>query len=318
MYTILIAGGTGLIGTHLSTFLRKQGHEVRLLSRRPHQVGHLPAFKWDITKRYIDLAALKGVDTLINLAGANIANRPWTKGRKAELIASRVAATRLLRDALSRQDTLPQRYIAASAIGYYGNSADEWVDEWSQPQSVGFLSTLAQQWEAAAEEIAALGIPTARLRIGMVLAREGGTLKPMTFSARLGLAPYFGRGQQWFSWIHVHDLVHMIYYLIEHRSATGPWNGVSPNPVQLKVFVKTLAHALGRPAISLPIPAKLIRLAMGQMADLLLHSTRVCPRRWLEQTDFQFQHPLLEQALAQLFSKPKNISGLGAIDGTLP
>lgn len=307
MKTILIAGGTGLVGSHLCPFLRKQGHEVRLLSRNPDKVRDYPAFRWDVGARQIDRAALEGVDAIINLAGAGIADQPWTKARKQELIASRVDATLLLRDALAELKVKPRRYIAASAIGYYGNRADEWVDEDSGPGTSGFLTHLAVAWEEAARQVEALGIATALLRIGIVLAREGGALKPMALPGLFGMAPWFGNGRQWYSWIHVTDLVRMIHHLLTHPTLTGPWNGVSPNPVQLKDFVKAIARIRRGLALGMPVPEWLLRLGMGEMADTVLYSTRVRPRRWIEETDFRWLFPNLEDALEDLLRAPRKV-----------
>ncbi len=303
MKHILIAGGTGLIGRHLCRFLRKQGYAVRVLSRRPERVREYPAFKWDIPRRYLDPASLDGVDAIVNLAGAGIAERPWTKKRKALLIASRVEATHLLREALDALKVKPRRYIAASAIGYYGDRADEWVDEYSEGGRSGFLSALARQWEAAAEAMAQSGIATARLRIGIVLAREGGALKSMALPGKLGLAPYFGHGRQWYSWIHVADLVRMIHRLLAQPELEGPWNGVSPQPVPLKTFVRTIARVQRGFAWSFPLPEGVLRLAMGELAEAICTSTRVRPRRWQEETDFQWLYPQLQAALEELLGR---------------
>ncbi len=314
MKTILIAGGTGLVGSHLCPFLRKQGYEVRLLSRHPDKVRDYSAYRWDVGTRQIDRAALEGVDAVINLAGAGIADRPWTSARKRELITSRVDATLLLRDALAELKVKPRRYIAASAIGYYGNRADEWVDEDSHRGTHGFLTELAVAWEAAAQQIEALGIATARLRIGIVLAREGGALKPLALPGLFGMAPWFGNGRQWYSWIHVTDLVRMIHYLLTRPTLTGPWNGVSPSPVRLKDFVKTIARTRRGLALGMPVPAWLLRLGMGEMADTVLYSTRVRPRRWLEETDFRWLFPELEGALEDLLRAPRKVpAGFGLL-----
>lgn len=304
MKDILIAGGTGLIGRHLCRFLRKQGYAIRLLSRHPERVREYPAFKWDIPTRYLDPASLDGVDAIVNLAGASIVERPWTKKRKALLVASRVDATHLLREALDALKVKPRRYIAASAIGYYGDRADEWVDEHSEGGQRGFLTTLARQWEAAAEAIAQSGVATALLRIGIVLARDGGALKPMALPGKLGLAPYFGHGRQWYSWIHVADLVRMIHQLLLQPELEGPWNGVSPHPVPLKTFVQTIAQVQRGFAWIFPVPESALRLVMGELADAMCSSTRVHPRRWQEETGFRWLYPQLQPALEELLRRP--------------
>jgi len=292
---ILITGATGFIGTALSERLKSSGHQIAVLTRS----GPAPSenrFAWNPDIGVLDIRALRDIDTVVHLAGENIGAKRWTPDYKRQIADSRIKSTALLVDSISRLDHRPCVLISASAIGYYGNRGDELLTETSGP-GVGFLSELCREWEAAAQKATALGLRVVCLRTGMVLSRSGGTLERMLPMFKLGLGGTFGSGNQYWSWIALDDMVRAVEFAVLNDRLTGPVNIVSPNPVTNAGFTKTLAQLLHRPAL-FPVPAPILRLALGEMADnLILSSQRVEPKR-LADEHFAFDCPTLESALA--------------------
>lgn len=297
MPTILLAGGTGLIGARLAEMLREKGHTVRLLTRSPKGENQ---FGWNPAAGILDEAALRNVDFVINLAGAGIADKRWTAARKREIVESRVQSARTLRDALSRLGIRPKAYLSASAIGYYGNSGERRMTEADAPVDDSFMVECCRQWEAAADEVATLGIRTVKFRIGVVLAKEGGALAEFVKPLRFGLGGYFADGQAWYSWIHLDDVCRFFIWAIENSSIEGVFNAVAPQPVRNKDLVKAIAKAMRQPAIFAPGPAFAMRLALGEMSAVILNSNLVSAEKAI-QAGFQFQYPGLATALDQIF-----------------
>lgn len=297
MKTILLAGGTGLIGTRLQTMLREKSYALRLLTRTPAGAGQ---YAWDPVRGTIDDAALQGVDAVINLAGAGIADARWTPERKKILVDSRVQSARVLREAFQRSGVLPKTWISASAIGYYGNSGEQAMLETDAPVDQSFMVQCCAAWEAAAEEAAALGIRTVILRIGVVLAKEGGALKEIAGPLRFGLGAYFADGRAWYSWIHRDDMCRILIWALENPQAEGVYNAVAPQPARNKELVKTLAQAMRRPALILPAPAFALRLMLGEMSAVVLNSNLVSSEK-LQHSGFLFHFPDLPSALQDVY-----------------
>jgi len=297
--TILLAGGTGFIGTKLAELLRSRGHHVRLLTRTPRGADQ---FGWDPAAGQIDDEAVRGADVVINLAGAGIAEQRWTPARKKLIIDSRVESARVLRDAFQRLDQLPEAYLAASAIGYYGNSGDVWKNENDPPADKSFLVESTTAWEQATETVGALGIRMVVFRIGIVLEQSGGALREMIKPLRFGVGGYFGDGRAWYSWIHRDDLCRMFLWAVENQDVEGIYNAVAPNPAQNKDLIKAAAKAMHQPALFAAAPEFALRLAFGEMADAILFSTRVSAEKIIR-AGFRFQHPELAGALEDIFSK---------------
>lgn len=299
MKTILITGGSGLIGQALSPLLQQKGYRVIHLSRQQNLQAPFPAYRWDIAKKYIDTDALAQADAIIHLAGAGIADKRWSAARKREIMDSRVQSTQLLVDALQQSKHRPSVFLAASAIGYYGDTGDKDITEES-PVGNGFMADVCKQWEQAAEPLwQTLGIRTPILRIGIVLARQGGALAKMLPSYRFRMGAYFGNGQQFMPWIHLSDICQSIIFLLENQQATGVFNGTAPHPVSNYQLAKNIALALGKKSLIMPAPAFALRLVMGEMADMLLMGTKVLPSR-LQRMGFSFQFPTIDVALKDL------------------
>jgi len=294
---VLVSGSSGLVGRAVCEELDRTGHTVLHLVR-PQSLDQRPAngaVKWDPAGGAFDAAAAEGADAVVHLAGASVAQR-WTAEHKKRLRTSRVDATRNLVDALGKLAEPPKVFVAASAIGYYGNRGDEQLTEQSAPGN-DFLGELCQAWEAESSRAAhAFGGRVALLRIGVVLARHGGALAKMVTPFKLGAGGVIGSGRQWMSWIALPDLVELILRALAADSFSGSINAVAPGAVTNHEFTKALGKVLGRPTI-FPMPAFAARLAFGEMADaLLLASQRVLPAR-LQQMNHTFAYPALEGAL---------------------
>lgn len=295
----LLAGGSGLIGTRLAELLREQGHTVRLLSRHARGEGQ---FTWNPATGTLDEAALDGVDYIINLAGAGIADQRWTAARKRELVDSRVQSTRVLTAALKRSGLRPKAWISASAIGYYGNSGEQIMRETDAPVEQSFMVHCCEQWEQVADEVSALGIRTVKMRIGVVLAKEGGALAEFVKPLRFGLGGYFGNGKAWYSWIHLDDISRAFIWALDHPEVSGVFNAVAPHPVRNKALVQATARAMHQPALIVPAPAFVMRLVFGEMSAVILNSNHISAEK-IVQAGFKFQYPTLEGALQAIFQK---------------
>lgn len=299
--TILIAGGTGLIGTRLTAMLLEQGHTVRLLSRSPKGEGQ---YFWNPRAGEIDVAAMQDVDFVVNLAGAGIADKRWTASRKKELVESRVQSANVLRRAIEAMKNRPKAYLSASAVGYYGDSGEALMTEDSAPANGGFMVDCCSLWEAAANQMASIGLRTLTFRIGIVLAREGGALAEVIKPLRFGLGTYFGSGLAWWPWIHRDDVCRAFIWAMEQETISGVFNLVAPFPERGKTLIKQTAVAMKQPTVFLPAPALALRLALGEMAAVVLNSNRVSAEK-LTQSGFEFRWPRLDEALRDIFA-PQN------------
>ncbi|MEM8585843.1 MAG: TIGR01777 family oxidoreductase [Bacteroidota bacterium] len=297
MSNILIGGGTGFIGSRLSSLLKSKEHEVHHLSRRANPSADFPAHEWDAKRMYIDQQAVDWADVIINLAGAGIADKRWTSARKQLIIDSRVNTTSLLAQAIARRSEPLKHYINSSAIGFYGNREETNCTE-TTSAGEGFLSESCEAWENAVKPITDMGVPVAIVRTGIVLHPAGGALEKMLQPLHLFTSGYFGNGQQWYSWIHMVDICGIYAHLIDH-GLTGIYNGVSPNPARNKTLAEMLPKAKGKAAIVMPVPKFGLRLALGEMADTILHSTR-CSAEKIAESGYSFQQPELLDALKDL------------------
>lgn len=282
---------------HLSRRLRSDGHEVRHLSRSARPDAEFATYQWDVVAGTIDDAAFTGIDYLVNLAGAGIADERWSDERKEVLIKSRTDSTHLLAQSLVRLHLRPRLFMSASAIGYYGDRGEEILTE-EATRGEGFLSECCVLWEQAAQEVARLDIPTFINRTGIVLHPDEGALEKMLLPLKLWTSTYFGDGQQYYSWIHIEDLVNIYAYAVEH-DLTGVYNGTAPNPVRNKHFAEALGPAMGKSAVVIPAPAPAMKLAMGEMSHTVLDSAR-CSAVKIEGAGYRFAYPELSQALEHL------------------
>lgn len=293
---ILVSGLSGLVGQSLGPFLTNGGHEVIGLSRSPGNTG----IGWNPSDGQIDKDGLAGVDAVVHLAGENIAKR-WNEKQKRRIRESRVKGTTLLCETLAEMETPPKVLVSASAIGYYGDRGEEVLTENSSPAE-GFLPEVCKDWEAACEPARQKGIRVVNLRIGVILSPKGGALAKMLFPFKMGVGGKVGDGKQYWSWIALDDVVGAIHHSLMNEELSGPVNATAPHPCTNYEFTKVLGKVLSRPTV-FPMPKFAARLALGEMAnDLLLASARVQPER-LQQTNYEFRYPELEQALRHLLGR---------------
>jgi len=291
---VAISGASGLIGAALSTFLRSKNIEVKSLVRKKSNADPSKIY-WNYESAEIELEKLAGVDAVVHLAGEGIASGYWTTKKKSRIVQSRVQGTYFLASSLKKLAAKPKIFISASAIGFYGDRADERLSETS-PAGRGFLADTCAAWEASSDLLLNSEVRLVRARIGLVLSKNGGMLAKMLPLFKLGLGGVLGSGKQFMSWIALQDIIRAFYFILENEALSGAVNLVSPNPVSNFEFTKTLGKALGRPTI-FRVPSFILRLTAGQMADeLLLSSAKVFPERLIK-AGFEFEQKELWIAL---------------------
>ena len=289
---VLVSGSTGFVGSPLVHYLVSEGHDVTRLVRR--NLGSAePEVHWDPAAGTIESSALEGIDGVVHLAGESAVGR-WTARKKARILESRTNGTRLLCQALADLDPPPRALICASGLDFYGDRGDALVSEETGPGS-GFLAEVTAAWEAATKPATEAGIRVVRVRLGMVVGNGGGALARMLPAFRLGLGGRFGGGRQHVSWLSLTDVVRVFHHILATESLDGPVNVSTPMPVTNAEFARILGRVLSRPAV-LPVPAFGLRLALGEMADMLLGSVRLDPSKLIG-SGFEFRHPELEGAL---------------------
>ena len=301
MSRVLIAGGTGLIGQHLSRRLLEHGYEVAVLSRRKSRQGHVHSFSWNPVQNEIQKEALNSCDYIINLAGENIGAKPWTSKRKREILESRINSTKLLFSSLKDNHSL-SAYITASAIGYYGALTSKDIFQETDAPSNDFLGQTCKEWEDAADIFARKGVRTVKIRTGIVLSKEGGALKKLSIPIRFGFASALGNGKQYMPWIHMDDLCNIYIQAIKDKEMLGAYNAVAPEHISNRDFTKKAAHALHRPFWFPNVPALVMKLLFGEMSVMLLSGSRISSEL-IESTGFSYLFPDLDNAFKELYSK---------------
>jgi len=294
---VAITGASGFVGRALVASLMTRGDEVHRLVRRDAKPGEI---HWDPDRPEIESSKLEGMDVIVHLAGENIAGRRWSEGFKEKILESRVKGTKLIADTITKLATPPRVFISASAVGIYGDRGDSVLTEDSRGGE-GFLADVCRAWEACADRMIEAPTRLAKVRFGMILSRDGGSLTKMLTPFRLGLGGVIGSGRQYMSWVTLHDVVRAIEFIIDRDDAGGVFNVTAPVPTTNREFTKTLGKVLHRPTL-IPAPVFALRMALGEMADeLLLSSARVVPER-LEKIGFHFTQPELEGALRSLLN----------------
>ncbi len=295
---VIITGGTGLVGHRLTQLLQTKGYGVNILCRNPKKEGE---YKWNIEEKYIDEKVFENAFAIIHLAGAAVADKRWTDERKKEIIESRIDSAQLLYDYLSKGNHSVQSLVSASAVGFYGDRKDELLTEESS-NGIGFLAEVCQLWENSAEQISNLNIPVSKIRIGIVLSKDGGALPKLDFPIKFGIGAYIGNGEQYVPWIHIDDLCNMFIHILEHKNLQSTYNGCAPDIKTNKQMSETIAGVLHRPFIPFPAPAFILKTVIGEMSSMLLMSTN-CSSKKIQQTGFNFQYPTLVQALSAIYNK---------------
>jgi len=302
---IIIAGGTGFIGTALINDLTASGHHVTLLTRNPqrvqrHSSGLLDAEQWDGATIGAWSQRLDGADAVINLTGESIGGKRWSSKQKELLTTSRLNATNAIVEAISRAVKKPEVLISASAVGYYGNVVDGDVTE-DFPSGGDFLATLCKRWEESAMAARKFGVRVVTPRIGVVLDRDGGALKKMLLPFSLFAGGPLGSGKQWFPWVHRDDVVSVVRFALSERALSGPVNVAAPEYVNMKQFCAALGKVMRRPSWA-PVPSFVLQMMLGEMSTIVLTGQKVVPQKLL-QMKFQFKYPSLVLALQSIFQK---------------
>lgn len=297
---IILTGGTGFIGTPLRQRLLEKGYEVLLLTRNPASIPSqkgLTVAAWDGKTVRDESVRLQGVDAVINLAGEPIATKRWTQKQKEKILSSRIDATRAIVFAMAKSAKRPSVLINASAVGFYGNVPEGDVTD-DHPRGTDFLAETCSRWEEEARAAEPLGVRVVRLRIGIVLAEEGGALRKMLLPFKLFAGGPPGSGRQWFPWIHRDDVIGAILFALDHPNLSGPVNLTTPAPVTMKEFCKSLGKAIRRPSWA-PVPAFVLKAILGEMAEVVLSGQRAIPKKLME-GGYKFRYPALGEALASL------------------
>jgi uncharacterized protein len=294
---VLITGASGLIGTRLTQLLTSSGYAVAHLSRS--KSSKMQTYTWDVEKQMIEKDALRNVDAIIHLAGANVAEKRWTTKRKKELTDSRVNSTRLLYNELKKGNHQVKAFICASAIGYYG--FDNGQKTFTETDSAGsdFLASLTEKWEKEADKIAGLGIRIAKLRTGVVLSKEGGALAPIAKTVRNLVGAPLGSGKQYVSWVHLEDICGMFIHLLENDQLSGAYNGVANKPVSNAELTRVVANELDKPLLLPHVPAFALKLALGEMANIVLRGSKSSNEK-IVKAGYKMKFPEIREAVANL------------------
>ena len=300
---IIITGATGFIGNYLCKLLLEHNYEIVVLTRNASKArknfgSMVTCVEWDARTNNGWQEYAEGAYAIINLAGAGIADNLWTESYKKQILESRVSATKAVVMAIEATDEKPKVLLQGSATGIYASRGDEVLDE-SSAKGDSFLADVVDEWEAAAKSVEKMGVRVCYLRTGVVLGKDEGILKKLSLPFKLFVGGTPGSGKQWFSWIHIEDEVNIIFHLLKNEGAEGVYNLVSPDPLRIADFCQQMGSVINRPSW-IPVPAFMLKLVMGQMAEeTALISQRILPRRLME-NGFRFSYPSLKPALQDL------------------
>jgi uncharacterized protein (TIGR01777 family) len=295
MEKVLITGGSGLIGRRLSFLLKSRGYEVRILSRSNNPKNNYKTFVWNVSEQYINDSAFEGLNHIIHLAGAGIADKRWSEKRKKEIIASRVASTNLLYNSVKRLKTPLNSFISASATGYYGAITSETIFEEKDKPAKDFLGKVCSLWEDSIFQFNEIKIRTVALRTGIVLSKDGGALKKM----KTPIITSLGNGKQYMPWIHIDDLCELYIKAIEDEQFKGAFNAVSPEHISNLSFSKKISKIFNYPFLALGAPSLILQIVFGEMSTIILNGSRISANK-IKQAGFKFKFENLEKALKNL------------------
>jgi uncharacterized protein (TIGR01777 family) len=296
---ILITGASGSVGRRLTGVLLEKGYQVSALSRTPGQNPAVKTFIWDVNRGIIDEHCIEGIDTIIHLAGAGIAEKRWTDARKKELIDSRTRSIGLIYDLLKTREHQVSSVISAAAIGYYSDRGDELMTEDSTPNT-DFMAHCCVEWEEAVDEGQKLGLRIVKFRTGVVLDKDGGALPTLAKPIKLYVGSPIGNGHQWIPWIHWQDVVDMYVYSIENTVINGIYNMVAPNPVTNAQLTQAVAKQLNKPLWAPNVPAFVLKLMLGEMSTIVLGSTKVSAQK-IQDAGFRFKFTEVSAALKEIY-----------------
>jgi uncharacterized protein (TIGR01777 family) len=299
MTKVLITGGSGSIGRYLIPRLLSKGYQVSIIGRSKKSVPGVESFVWDLNKNELDERALKDVTHIIHLAGAGIADKPWSPSRKMEVIESRVKPLQLLARSLQVRNQHIKAIISSSAIGYYGGLTSTEIFTEESSSANDFLGSTCRMWEDAVQLFKPVSDREVRVRTSVVLMKDSGALPKLSIPTKLGFGAAVGSGKQWMPWIHIDDLVEIYLKAIEEENMVGPFNAVAPEHITQTEMIKKIGKALNRTTFLPPVPGFLLKTVMGEMSTVITEGSRVSSERLLDR-GFEFQHPDLQEALNDL------------------
>jgi uncharacterized protein (TIGR01777 family) len=302
METVLITGGTGLIGRHISKKLKENGFNVTLLSRKRETDGAISVYTWDPDKNFIDPEAISKADYIIHLAGAGIGDKRWTKKRRELIIDSRIKTGELIFIKVQESGKKLKAFISASGIGYYGTTTSDKIFKETDFPDKDFLGEVCRKWEEMADRFKESGIRTVKVRTGVVLTDKGGVLGRMATTVKMGIGSPLGSGKQYIPWIHIDDLCNLYLKAVEDQSMTGAWNAVAPEHITNRELMQTLAKVLEKPFFFPAVPSLVLKILFGKMSGIILKGSRVSAGKIIS-TGYNFEYPNLENALRNLFPK---------------
>lgn len=298
MKTVLITGASGLVGSRLKPQLEAAGYRVHTLGRsKSKEPG---SFSWNPAKGRMDSKALEGVTAIIHLAGAGVAEKRWTSERKKEILNSRVQSTAVLYKYLQKDNHTVTTIISASAVGYYGDCGNETVKE-DHAAGNSFLADVCRQWEEGVSQFEQLGIRTVKCRIGIVLAAEGGALPELTRTLPVGIAGYFAKNNLYYPWIHIDDVCGILLHALQNKTISGAYNTTAPKPLLIKELMQHIVKARNSSAILAPVPPLAIKIALGEMSDMLLQSQR-CSADKIVKAGYRFSFADIDKALKDIYT----------------
>ena len=295
---VLIGGGTGLVGRRLTQLLIDKGYEVSLLSRSTKNEA-TSIIQWNVDAMQLDHTKIEPFDFIINLTGAGIVDKSWTEERKKVILDSRVQSTQLLAESIQKNQRKPKAFVSASAVGFYGFITTDKIFTEDDAAGNDFLADTCVLWEQSMQQVEKLGIPVSKIRIGIVLSKEGGALKEMAKPMKYYLGAPLGSGKQYMPWIHIDDLCELFIHSIENR-LEGAYNAGAPHQVNNKMFIHILARVLKKPLWLPHVPSFLLKIILGTRALLVLEGSRVSPVK-IQQTGFIFRFKELELALRDIY-----------------
>lgn len=299
MKTVLITGGTGLVGKRLTELLLEKGYKVSILSRTAKKSDTINHFTWNIDKKEIDKQAVLTADYVIHLAGTSVADKRWTASRKKSIIDSRVESANLIYDVAKAENHTLKAFISASGTNYYGTLTSDKIFKETDAPADDFLGEVCQLWEAAADKFKDLNTRVVKLRTGIVLSKNGGAFEKMYTPIKIGVGSALGSGKQYMPWIHVDDLCEMYIQSIENEQLIDAYNAISPEHINNKNFTKQTAKFINKSLWMPNVPAFMLQLIFGKMSKIITTGSRMSSEK-ITKTGFSFQYPTLKKALENL------------------
>jgi uncharacterized protein (TIGR01777 family) len=299
MAKVLITGGSGSIGRYLIPRLLFSMHQVSIIGRTKKEIPGVESYTWDLDKEELDERALNGVTHIMHLAGAGIADKPWSPNRKKEIIESRVKPLHMLASALSKRNQRIEAIISSSAVGYYGGLTSETIFDEDAGSASDFLGSTCQMWEDAVQFFKPVADREVRIRTSVVLMKDSGALPKLVRPTKLGFGAAIGSGKQWMPWIHIDDLVELYFEAMVNKNLHDAYNAAAPEHADQNTMINSIGRALGRPTFLPPVPKFLIKAVMGEMSTVITEGSRVSCQKVLD-AGFEFKFPELQAALNNL------------------